>query len=145
MVRSHLNEIGHIVSDADVESMITRVKKNFNVTTQRLKKELARENITFDEYFELLRASREYDLFLNFVIYPLVSISDHQIKSYFFQHYSKDNPLTVMYDLTSYSIARKKVKKKDLKNLSAAIEQYASNGVLPQKIPFNKKSGHRPY
>ena len=140
IVRAHLQEIGHVVDDSMVENMIAKVKKNFNITTRRLKVELAQEKISFNEYFEILRASREYNIFLNVVIYPLISITEHQIKSYFLQRYSKDNPLTVMYDLTSYGIDKKKVGGKSLNNFKAAVKKYESNGILPSKYVSTQKT-----
>ena len=83
-IRFHLNETGYIVSDDQIETMISRIESKFNMTRSQLEAELARGNINFQEYFELLRASREYNILLSVVIEPLVTITEQQIKNRFF-------------------------------------------------------------
>ena len=83
-IRAHLHGIGYFVNDDQVETMINQVENKFGITRQHLQNELAVKNISFQEYFELLRASREYNILLSVIIEPLVTITEQRIKNRFF-------------------------------------------------------------
>ena len=133
-IRAHLREIGYTVSDDQVDSMIHRIQRKFKISRNRLKRELASGKISFPEYFELLRTSREHSILLNLVIEPLVTITEQQIKNVFFRKNVKNNMLAINYSLTAYRISSRQVSKKDLPELLDALKTYREKSVIPQKF-----------
>ncbi|MCY4645189.1 MAG: hypothetical protein OXB88_11280 [Bacteriovoracales bacterium] len=132
-IRSHLKENNYSVSDDQVESMIKRVQRQFRVSRSQLKKELKREKISFEEYFELLRTSREYNIFLSVTIAPLINITEQQIKNRFFRDYIKNRAVSLKYSLTAYRISARHIKKGKLSDFEKALKTYRSNGIIPKR------------
>ena len=138
-IRAHLKELGYIVNDDQVETMINRIQKEFRIARKELLRELSSENISFQEYFELLRASREYNILLNIVIEPLVTITEQQIKNRFFYNNLKNKTLSINYSLISYRIPANRIRKNDLNNFVKALPTYMSRGIIPQKYSTVEK------
>ena len=132
-IRSRLNETGYFVNDDQVETMINRVEKEFRITRQHLRNELAVKNIFFEEYFELLRASREYNILLSTIVEPLVSITEQQIKNRFFNDNIGNRTLSISYSLVAYQISSSHLRKKDLSDFTKSLITYRLNGIIPKK------------
>ena len=62
LVREKLKEIGFDVSDEQVEVQIKQTEQNLNLDRRALLEFLSASNMTFDEYFELIREAIEFKL-----------------------------------------------------------------------------------
>ena len=134
VIRAHLNNVGYLVDDNRVEATINRIQKKYGITREQITEEINRKNISFVEYFELMRASREYNLMLDIVIMPLVTIKEQQIKNRFFSKNIKNSAFSINYSLNSYEIPKHSLKKKDKKKFFKALPQYKSHGIIPKKF-----------
>ena len=139
IIRSHLREIGYIVNDDQVNKMINQIKRDFNISKKQLVSELSSENISFQEYFELLRISREYNLIIDVVIKPLVTIKEQQVKNQFFKDNIKNNALSIYYSLISYSLSSEGISKKDAKDFVQHLSKYRTQNIIPQKYSSLEK------
>ncbi len=129
-IRAHLTTIGYLVNDDQVEQLISSLEKNNGINREGLIKFLKSENVTFNEYFELLRASREHGILMNIVIEPLVSITEQQIKNEFFRQNISNKNLDIRYNLVAYSINKDSYKSDE--HFTEALKQYLSTGVIPK-------------
>ena len=138
-VRAHLHKIGYRVDDAQVNEMLRQVEKQYQVSRQHLKAEISRQGISFEEYFELLRAAREFNLLNNLIISPLVSITEQQIKNRFFQNHVANTTLAISYSLTAFRIPAKGMRQKDLPGFIAALPTYMAKGIIPRRYRAIKR------
>ena len=138
-IRTHLNSSGYTISDDQVETMINRLQNKFSMNRKALRSELAKENISFPEYFELLRASREYSILLGVIIEPLVTITEQQIKNRFFQDNISNSTFSIGYSLTAYQISTNSVKKEDITAFAESLPTYMSKGIIPKKFSAVRK------
>jgi peptidyl-prolyl cis-trans isomerase SurA len=76
------------VTDAEVEQEINSIQSNNHIDRSQLRAALAEQGFTFDEYFELIRVSASKRNLIDRDIRTKVSISDEDVKNYFYTHYS---------------------------------------------------------
>jgi len=88
--------------------------------------------MSFDEYFEVIRETIEFNIFNGRIIRPLISITDQEIKNYFYKT-SKDKTLSFKYTLVDFSMNESKMKKGMLKNFPKVLTKFQINGILPKK------------
>ena len=86
-------------TDAEVEAAIHSIEISLHVDRPQLLAELKRENVTFADYFELIRASASNQELIDREIRPKVSISEDDLKNYFFNHYAKSEQTPQAYHL----------------------------------------------
>lgn len=122
LIRDKLKDIGYIISDDIIEEQIKHTEKQINANRDALLGFLAAEGISFNEYFELLKQTREFKLFIERVIKPTISISKQQIKNEFYKQNEGNKSLAFKYHLVDFSIASKSIKgKKDLALLKKSL------------------------
>ncbi len=134
LLRDKLNEMGYIVSDERVESQIKSTEDRLGLNRQALLNFLKNNDFAFDEYFELTRASIEYNLFLSRIIQPLVSITEQDVKREYFTKYSKGKRLSFEYELVDFTFPKEKMTKSMLKEFKKTLESFQKNGILPEKF-----------
>jgi peptidyl-prolyl cis-trans isomerase SurA len=78
-------------TDNDVEQEINSIQANNHLDRAGLKSALAREGYEFPDYFELIRSSSETRELIEREIRPKVTISDDDIKNYFYNHYARSS------------------------------------------------------
>ncbi len=76
------------VTDAEVEQEINSIQSNNHIDRTQLRAALAEQGFTFDEYFDLIRVSASKRNLIDRDIRTKVSISDEDVKNYFYTHYS---------------------------------------------------------
>ncbi|MCP4913781.1 MAG: hypothetical protein GY909_11755 [Oligoflexia bacterium] len=138
VIRKKLEEIGYIVSDDQVESQIKDTERRLRLNRKALLQFLKSNRFTFDEYFELIRETIEYNIFLSRVIQPLVSITDQELKHEFFKKNKKSRSMTFKYTLSDFTIPKNQVRKKDRRKLVAAVKDFKLNGNLKGKYAIEE-------
>jgi len=132
IIRAKLNEMGYIITDDQVEASIKGTEERLGLNRAALLTFLKNNDFAFDEYFELIRESQEYGLFVSRVIQPLISITDQDLKNAYYQKYSNSKSLSFSYNLVDFSIEKSKLNKSLLKNLKSTLVDFQQNGVLPE-------------
>lgn len=74
-------------ADAEVEQEINAIQSSNRIDRASLKSALAQQGFTFDDYFELIRSGISKRNLIDRDIRTKVSISDNDIKNYFYSHY----------------------------------------------------------
>ena len=134
VIREKLAEIGYIVSDDQVESQIKATESRLRLNRKALLSFLKSNNFTFDEYFELIRETIEYNLFLSRIIQPLVSITDQELKNEFYKKNKKSRSNTFKYALTDYTVPKKSVSRKTRRNLKSIVKKFKETNQSKLKI-----------
>lgn len=130
-VREYFSTIGYTVNDDQVESMVSTIERQNGLQRKDLINYLSSEGITYQEYFELLRATKEHNDLVGSVIQPLVSITDQQVKNIFFRDFLKNKSVSIKYFLIAYSIDASLVK--NPQEFLDSLKKYQSNGILDKK------------
>lgn len=131
IIRHRLAETGFIIGDDQVDTQIKSTEKRLGLNRKALLQFLTSNGVTFDEYFELIRETIEYNIFSSRIIRPLVSITDQEIKNYYYKHSKNKKTLNFKYNLIDFSIKKSKVKKRDISKFQKALVGYQKTGTLP--------------
>jgi peptidyl-prolyl cis-trans isomerase SurA len=135
LVRSYLETIGYVITDQQVEGQIKQTQKRLGLSRKQLLNFLKSNNISFKEYFQLTRHTIEYmSIFLPKVIIPLVSISEQEIKNYYYKKNSDNKTLAFKYTLHDYIFSKKDITKKNLKNINNILSNFQITGNLPSNL-----------
>jgi peptidyl-prolyl cis-trans isomerase SurA len=132
IIREKLSEIGYVRNDDQVEAEILSIEKRLGLNREQLLSFLESNNMSFDEYFEVIRETIEFNIFNGRIVRPLISVTDQEVKNHFYKT-SKDKTLAFKYTLVDFSMHEKKMKKEMLKKYSKVLEKFQINGILPKK------------
>lgn len=105
------------VTDAEVENEINSIQSNNHIDRTQLKTALSEQGYSFDDYFELIRASASKRNLIDRDIRTKVTISDDDIKNYYYSHYAKNEAPPSAYHLQIITVSPK-----NYKNAAAAKE-----------------------
>ena len=130
IIRNKLNEQGMGVSDEQVESYIKNNEKNMNFSREQLKGFLKNQGLSFDEYFEILKESMEYNFFISRIIAPIVSIPYQDIKNEFIKRNPKLSRSDILYSFVDYALPKNSAKP-DRQSFLSALNSLRSNQVVP--------------
>jgi peptidyl-prolyl cis-trans isomerase SurA len=134
VIKEHLNNSGFVISDDTVEGRIKQTEQRLNLSRADLKKFLASKGITFPEYFEVLREAMEYSVFNQRIISPLVSITDQEIKNYFYKTASNKNTLSFKYEIVDFIYpTSNNFSKKDVERLPNVLTNYQDTGIIKRR------------
>lgn len=141
IIRDKLAEQGYVISDDRVEQSIqdtvNRIKQQRQDPTFNKDKLLSflssKSNISYNEYFELTRTAIEYSTFVRSIIAPLVTVTDQEIKNFYYNNTKNKKTLSFQYDLLSFSLSAKGLSKKDLNSLPEILQTYRKTGNIPAK------------
>lgn len=131
LLRDKLTEIGYIISDDQVEAQIKNTEDRLGLNRAALLNFLKSNNFSFDEYFELIRSSIEYNLFISRIIQPLISITEQDVKNAYYKKYSGKKRLSFKYELVDFSLPSKKLKKGMLSQFTSILTNFQQTGILP--------------
>lgn len=129
IIRDKLSEVGYAVTDDRVESQINNTQKQRGVGRAELKKFLKTQGLTFVEYFEVVREAMEFNLFNSKIIVPLVSVSEQEVKNFYYENAKNKNTLNFKYVLVDFIYDYKKTM--NLKKLPKILMDYRISGVIP--------------
>ena len=133
LIRSKLGEVGYVRNDEQVEAEITNIEKRLGLSRTQLLSFLKSNNMSFDEYFEIIRETIEFNIFNSRIIRPLISITDQEVKNYFYKT-SKDKTLAFKYTIVDFSLEDNKMEKGMLAQFPNVLEKFQVNGILPKKF-----------
>jgi len=134
LIRESLNEIGFNITDEQVESEIKMNEERLRISRRELEAFLTQNNMSFDEYFELIRESKEYLLFVSRQISPLISVTDQQVKNTFYNKNLNNKTFSFNYELVNYTFPKSSLKKQDAARLKQVLTRYQVSGILPEKF-----------
>jgi len=124
-IREKLGELGFIVSDEQVEEQIKSTEKRLGLSRSALLQFLKSRNMTFDEYFEIIREAMEYNTFSSRIIEPLISVSDQQLKNEYYKRFKDDKSSSTIYSLIDYRVPKSIYKK--LSKSKTSVESLISD------------------
>lgn len=131
IIRDKLSEMGYIVSDEQVEAQIKETERRLGLNRGKLLEFLNSNNVTFDEYFELVRETYEFNIFNERVIRPLISVTEQEIKNTFYKENQNNRSLSFKYTLVEFSLAKNLFKKGMLKKFPSVLKKFQASGNLP--------------
>ena len=105
------------IGDTEVEQEINSIQANNRLDRAALKQALSDQGFKFPDYFELIRISISKRTLIDREIRAKVSISDDDVKNYFYNHYSKNTPVPRSFRLEAITIPIA-----DYKNATAAYD-----------------------
>lgn len=134
LLRDKLTEMGYVISDDQVESQVKATEDRLGLNRQALLNFLKNNNFSFDEYFELIRSSIEYNLFLSRIVQPLISITEQDVKNAYYKKYSSNQRMSFKYELVDFSMDRSEFKKGMLRQFRSVLTSFQQTGILPQEF-----------
>ena len=134
LIREEISRTGYVINDGQVESQIKETERRIGTSRRELLEFLKSNKITFEEYFEITRATIEYNLFASKIIAPLVSITEQEIKNVFYKKNANGKSSDFKYTLVDFSINKKFLTKKMKTNFRNVIKKFQTTGVLPEKF-----------
>ncbi len=133
IIRDKINAQGYVINDDAVESRIKMTEERLGLKRADLLTFLKSKNITFEEYFEIIRETMEYNIFATKIIAPLISVTEQEIKNEFYRRNSSNNALSFKYNLVDFYIAEKNLVDKDHKRFLGVLKDYQLTGKLPEE------------
>jgi peptidyl-prolyl cis-trans isomerase SurA len=98
------------VADAEVETEINSIQSNNRISREQLKSALAEQRFAFEDYFELIRSSASKRNLIDRDIRTKVTISDDDVKNYFYNHYAKSASAPSAYKLSMITVSTRNYK-----------------------------------
>ena len=93
------------VADTDVEQEINSIQANNHIDRATLKKALSEQGFSFDQYFELIRTSASKRNLIDRDIRTKVTVSDDDVKNYFYNKYARSSAAPMSYHLQIISVS----------------------------------------
>ncbi|MGK5088458.1 peptidylprolyl isomerase [Bdellovibrionota bacterium FG-2] len=115
------------VSDSEVEQSINSIQTNNKLDRVGLRSALSEQGFSFEDYFSLIRMSRSKTNLIDRDIRTKVTISDDDVKNFFYNNYSQESASAINYHLQLISISTR-----SFKTTSAAYD-VASNALKQLK------------
>ncbi len=133
IIKDKLSELGFVIGDDAVESRINETEKSLGLNRTELLQFLKSKNISFNEYFELIREAMEYSVFQRRIIAPLITITDQELKNYYFKNNSNNKVLRFKYKVVDFSLPANAVATStDEQNLPQVLLKYQKTGIIPE-------------
>ena len=133
LIKQTLSEKGIIVNDDQVESQIRSTEQRLGLGRQELLNFLSSNNLSFEEYFELIRQTIEFNVFNQRVILPLVSVTEQEIKNTFYKQNSKNKTLSFRYTLVDFTISENDLPPTNFKDFKETLKQFQITGNIPER------------
>lgn len=132
IIKDKLSELGYVINDDSVEDRISQTEKSLGLNRNELHRFLKSKNITFNEYFELIREAMEYNIFNSKIIAPLVTITDQELKNLYYNQNQNNKALSFKYKAVDFTLPEKAVRKADFKKLPEILSTYQKSGNIPK-------------
>ncbi len=134
LIRAKLEELGYIVTDDQVEGQIKSTEDRLRLTRAALLSFLQSNNLTFDEYFEIIRESIEFNIFFSRVIQPLVTVTDQEVKNEYFKRNVDNKTLSFKLDLVDFTMPKSQMNKAMINEFPRVLENMQSTGNIPDRF-----------
>lgn len=105
LVDDRLIGLAYPVTDAETDQAINQIQSENRLTRSSLRDALAEQGFAFDDYYELIRMSVAKKNLVEAEIRTKVSVTDDDVKNFYFNRYNKDTkaPLTYSFQMLSLS------------------------------------------
>ena len=133
IIRDKINAQGYVINDDAVESRIKMTEERLSLKRADLLQFLKGKGITYEEYFELIRETMEYNIFAQRIISQLISVTEQEIKNEFYRRNSTNNALAFKYNLVDFYIPEAKLVDKSENKFLAVLKDYQLTGKLPEE------------
>lgn len=134
LIRDKISELGYVITDDQVESQIKSTEQRLGLGRQALLTFLKNNGMTFDEYFELIRETIEYNIFNDRVIRPLISVTEQEIKNAFYKANQSNKSLSFRYTLVDFSLDDRKLSKAAEKRFKEALRSFQASGTMSDEF-----------
>jgi peptidyl-prolyl cis-trans isomerase SurA len=132
IVRDKINAQGYVINDDAVESRIKMTEERLGLKRADLLQFLKTKGLTYEEYFEVIRETMEYNVFASKIIAPLISVTEQEIKNEYYRRNSANKALSFKYNLIDFYIREEAVPEKDHDRFLAVLKDYQLTGKLPE-------------
>lgn len=133
IIRDKINAQGYVINDDAVESRIKMTEERLGLRRSDLLNFLKAKGLTYEEYFEIIRETMEYNVFASRIIAPLISVTEQEIKNEYYRRNSSNNALAFKYNLVDFYIQESTLVDKDEKRFLAILKDYQLTGKLPEE------------
>ncbi len=134
IVRDKINAQGYVINDDAVESRIKMTEERLGLKRADLLQFLKGKGVTYEEYFEIIRETMEFNIFAQRIIAPLVSVTEQEIKNEYYKRNTTNNALSFKYNLVDFYIAEDKIIDKNENNFLSVLKDYQLTGKLPSEF-----------
>lgn len=134
IVRDKINAQGYVINDDAVESRIKMTEERLGLKRSDLLNFLKSKNITYEEYFELIRETMEYNIFATRVIAPLISVTEQEIKNEYYRRNTDNKALSFKYNLVDFYIPESSMVDKKQERFLDVLKDYQLTGKLPHEF-----------
>ncbi len=133
VIRKKLTELGIVIDDESVEGRVKQIEKAQGVTRDFLVSYLDQQNLSFKEYFELIKQMMEVSYFNSKIIAPLISVSDQEIKN-FYSDAKSSGGTSLTYNVVDFALNDKILKLHSKKKIIEILKKYRTTGTLPSEF-----------
>jgi peptidyl-prolyl cis-trans isomerase SurA len=134
IIRDKITAQGYVINDDAVESRIKMTEERLGLKRADLLAFLKSKGLTYEEYFEVIRETMEYNIFASRIISPLISVTEQEIKNEFYRRNSTNNALSFKYNLVDFYLPEGKLIDKDESRFQAVLKDYQLTGKLPAEF-----------
>lgn len=133
IVRDKINAQGYVINDDAVESRIKMTEERLGLKRADLLQFLKGKGLTYEEYFEIIRETMEYNIFAQRIIAPLISVTEQEIKNEYYRRNSTNSALSFKYNLVDFYIKEDQLIEKSENKFLAVLKDYQLTGKLPEE------------
>lgn len=131
IIRDKINAQGYVINDDAVESRIKMTEERLGLKRADLLNFLKSKGITYEEYFEIMRETMEFNIFAQRIIAPLISVTEQEIKNEYYKRNSSNSALSFKYNLVDFYIPESKLVNKSEQKFLEVLKDYQLTGKLP--------------
>ena len=133
IIRDKINAQGYVINDDAVESRIKMTEERLGLKRADLLQFLKGKGLTYEEYFEIIRETMEFNIFAQRIIAPLISVTEQEIKNEYYRQNATNNALSFKYNLVDFYIPEDKLIDKSENKFLATLKDYQLTGKLPEE------------
>jgi peptidyl-prolyl cis-trans isomerase SurA len=134
IIRDKINTQGYVINDDAVESRIKMTEERLGLKRSDLLQFLRGKGLTYEEYFEIIRETMEFNIFAQRIIAPLITITEQEIKNEYYRRNSLNNALSFKYSLVDFFISSDKLLNQDHAKFLDVLKDYQLTGKLPEEF-----------